>query len=301
MTIQISKRKWLSIDDKILFKKYLNQEEHQLSPYSFCNIYIWNKLFDVFWHVIDEHLCVFFKDRNNCFMYLSPLGEKIRKKIIDACFKVMDESNADKSLSRIENVEEKHISLYKKWGFGVREKDDDYIYLREDLAELRGTRYKSKRSAYNYFKKHYTFDYKKYDSSCMDSCLHLCQRWVENNRKKNIDTIYQQMLNDSFLCQKVALANFSQLDFVAKVIEQKGEIISYTIGYKLASDMFCNIFEVSDQNYKGLSQYIFREFCRELTDYKYINAMDDSGLKNLKKVKTSYRPLMYVSNYLVGR
>ena len=54
--------------------------------------------------------------------------------------------------------------------------------------------------------------------------------------------------------------------------------------------MFCVLLEVCDLKFKGISEYIFREFCRGLTDYKYINTMDDSGLENLRISKLSYHP-----------
>jgi len=44
-----------------------------------------------------------------------------------------------------------------------------------------------------------------------------------------------------------------------------------------------------------------REFSRELGGYKYINIMDDSGLKNLKRVKLSYKPVRLVPSFTLAR
>ena len=49
----------------------------------------------------------------------------------------------------------------------------------------------------------------------------------------------------------------------------------------------------------GLAQYIFREFCRTLSRFEFINAMDDSGLEGLRRAKQSYHPAMMVPSYIV--
>jgi len=61
------------------------------------------------------------------------------------------------------------------------------------------------------------------------------------------------------------------------------------------------MFEVVDYKFKGLSQFIFREFACEMDEYKYINTMDDSGLINLTKVKKSYKPCELISNFIITR
>jgi len=64
--------------------------------------------------------------------------------------------------------------------------------------------------------------------------------------------------------------------------------MAFTFGFKLNKDTFCILYEITDLSIKGLSQFIFRQFCSELKNHRYINIMDDSGLVNLKRVKLSY-------------
>ena len=66
---------------------------------------------------------------------------------------------------------------------------------------------------------------------------------------------------------------------------------AYTFGFEITKDMFCVLLEVCDLKFKGISEFIFREFSREMNQYKYINAMDDSGLENLRISKLSYHPI----------
>jgi hypothetical protein len=107
------------------------------------------------------------------------------------------------------------------------------------------------------------------------------------------------MLEDSKRCLKLMLDNYRGLSLMGRVVKINQEIKAFTFGFKLNPNTFCILYEITDLSIKGLAQFIFAEFCRELKQYKYINIMDDSGLANLKKVKLSYHPVKLVPSYIV--
>ena len=91
--------------------------------------------------------------------------------------------------------------------------------------------------------------------------------------------------------------NHQALGLVGRVVFIDSCLKGYTFGYPLNSEIFCILFEVTDLSIKGLAQFLFRSFCQEGTAYRWINAMDDSGLENLKRVKLSYRPVKQLASY----
>lgn len=301
MSFNISQAKLLSIRDQIIFEKFLKLETRWLSPYNFANIFIWRKLYKIFWHIIQDCLCIFFKDAHGCFMYLPPLGEKVSKEVVEKCFSIMDEFNANKQISRIENVELQNIAFYQKLGFIAKEKPGDYLCLRQDLANLKGNKFKSKRSAYNYFVKNHKSEYCPYRVSCKNNCLLLCRNWMRGRKRQHAEPLFQGMLEDSFASQKQALNNFAKLKLLARVVKVDKKIVGYTFGYELNPTTFCVLFEVCNLNFKGIAQHISRQLCLELTGYKYINIMDDSDLDNLRRVKMSYKPLKIIPNCIIRR
>ena len=125
--------------------------------------------------------------------------------------------------------------------------------------------------------------------------------WVKQRQSNALDSLYAAMLEDNLFTQKIALRDYLQLGLSGRVIKVNGKISAYTLGYQLNPDTFCILSETTDLNIKGISQYIFREFSRELTWYKYINIMDDLGLENLAKVKLSYRPIRLITAYNIER
>jgi uncharacterized protein len=175
--------------------------------------------------------------------------------------------------------------------FNSLKKFPDYIYLREDLAGLNGSKYRHKRASCNYFSKNYKFQYLPYKQSMKNDCLKLFSKWASARKRKFSDLYYHKLLEDSFSGHKLAIENFKALGLTGRVIKIKGKISAYTFGFELKKDMFCVLLEVCDLKFKGISEFIFREFCKEMSDYKYINTMDDSGLENLRISKLSYHPL----------
>jgi len=288
----------LSLKDKTLIDKFLAKECSELAVYNFANIYIWRKFFDMEWAMINDALCIYFKDKIGAFLYLSPLGNR-EGKTLQKAFAVLDGLNKNKSFSRIENAEERHIPGYLKLGFDCRKKSSDYICRSKDLAALSGNRFKSKRASLNYFLKHNKFTYFPYLPKDKSACLKLYDLW--SSQRVNPDSIYQHMLSDGKVALGEAMENYAELGLEGRLVVVDNELKAFTFGYKLNANTFCILFEITDLSMKGLAQFIFQRFACELKNYQFINIMDDSGLDNLKKVKLSYKPVKIVPAYSVTR
>ncbi len=291
----------ISLKDKGIFNKFLSLKPHQLSTYAFENIYIWKGLFDIKWFVFQDSLCVFFRDKTGCFLYLAPLSGDKNPEVIEKAFQIMDRFNKNKDISRIENIAEADISFYEDLGYTCQNKSYDYLCSRGELAGLQGNKFKSKRACFNYFTKHYEFRYLAFSLKHKDNCLELYDSWVKERKAKNQDRIYQGMMEDSRRSLKNALDNYSDLNFIGRVVSIDKKIKAFTFGFKLNPDTFCILYEITDLSIKGLSQFIFSRFSSELEGYKYINIMDDSGLENLQKVKLSYHPAKLIPAYIVKK
>jgi len=291
----------LSHKDKGILNKFLGLTRQELSVYAFENIYIWKGLFEIYWSVIEESLCIFFKDKMGCFLYLAPLSRDKKPQVIQKVFQMMDGWNKNKEVSRIENVAERDISFYEDLGYSCQIKSYDYLCRRQDLVQLRGNKFKSKRAVFNYFIKHYAFQYLPFSLKYRDDCIKLYNCWMRERKARNPDPIYRQMLQDSRVCLETTLDNYADLNFIGRIIRINKTTKAFTFGFKLNPDTFCILYEITDLSIKGLSQFIFRQFCSELKDYKYINIMDDSGLENLKIVKLSYHPVKLIPAYIITR
>ncbi|MFH0763343.1 MAG: phosphatidylglycerol lysyltransferase domain-containing protein [Candidatus Omnitrophota bacterium] len=291
----------ISLKDKKIFSYYLGLSGHVLSAYSFENIYIWRGLFDIFWLVIEGNLCVFFKDKIGCFMYLPPLGKRVTAGVLGKAFGIMDNLNLHPEVSRIENVEERAIKEYGKLGYLHQDKFCEYLYKRSSLAGLKGNSFKSKRACCNYFSKNYDFKYLNFIPKYKKECLELYERWADERKRHNQDTVYTGMLEDSRICLRRLLQDYKHLNFSGRVVIINKKVKAFTFGFALNKQIFCILYEVADLSVKGLAQFVFRGFCGDCGEYKYINIMDDSGIDGLKRTKISYHPFKLIPAYIISK
>ena len=289
----------LSLRDRPLFERYLHRGPHRLLLYSFANIYIWQGLFEIYWTLIDDALCVFFKDACGCFMYLPPLSAGFDPATVRSAWTVMDGFNRNPAVSRIENIEEDAVAGFSGCGLDCFEKSGDYLYRRSAMAALAGDRFKSKRADCNYFLKHHGgFVWRPYQKKDKAACIALYDRWAGGRAAKYSDPLYCGLLADSRNAFMHLLGAYGPLDAVGRVVECGGRLAACTFGCAVSPRVFCVQYEVAEPAMRGLSQYVFRRFCEELDTYEYINAMDDSGLENLTRVKLSYHPEVVLKNYV---
>ena len=291
----------LSLKDKALFDKHLSLGKHSLSVYSFANIYIWNKLFLISWVVINNNLCVFFQDKIGSFLYLEPLGRNIDSGVLKEVFKKLDSLNKNKCLSHIENIEEANLHLYRSESYEIVFKSHDYLCKRDDLASLKGNKFKSKRASFNYFTKHYDYKFSLLTLEDRKACLDLYDHWSKQRESQSFDQAYKYMLKDSRVSLFQALKYYKELKYYGFAVKIDKQIRGFTFGFQLNNDTFCILYEVTDLSIKGLAQFIFCEFSKKLKNFKYINIIDDSVLQCLKKVKNSYHPEKLISSYIIRR
>jgi hypothetical protein len=286
----------LRLKDKVVFDRFFLSSPQNLSMYSFASIFVWRKFFKIKWEIIEGSLCVFFANSLGCFMPIAPLGN-INQKTISQAFKVMDSRNCDKQASRIENIPEINLKIYKDLDLKIKQRFDEYIYDVSNLTKLSGKDFKTKRSTHNYFVKNYNYSFEKLDISMKDDCLKVYQDWAHTRSLKYNDPIYQACLEDTFCVQKEAFEHLNDLGFSGWVVKVDNHIKGYSLGIELNKQIFFIMFETADLEIKGLAQFLFKSFCQNLSAFKFVNAGDDSGFLNLKTVKQSYKPAKVLKSF----
>jgi uncharacterized protein len=284
-----------------------------LATWSFQPHYIWKDLFTYSWTEIDGWWCLFAEYSDGIYMPLPPLGPHaaIRfssgsplKHVLSRVMEFMHTRNRGSRVTRIENIPAGLKEEIQQWGYVLTPKDSDYLYHTSKLIHLKGNLYKSPRAAYNRVIRTHRIEFSPYRIIDQESCLTLFHRWV--HQKKDVpfsssgphEDAACLMLHDAASAHRVALQEFRELGLIGRVVWVDGTLKAYTFGYHLSQQVFCVLLEVADRAVYGLSQYLFREFCREFQQYPFINTMDDSGLPRLAGAKMSYHPCQLVPNFI---
>jgi hypothetical protein len=61
------------------------------------------------------------------------------------------------------------------------------------------------------------------------------------------------------------------------------------------------IIEKTNPALNGASAFIFREFAKHWSEYRFVNAQDDFGVDYLKSVKLSYHPVRLLKGYCLEK
>jgi Fe-S-cluster containining protein len=294
--------------DRPLFESTLNWTRTELSSYSWPALMVWKDHLQYYWTIIDRQFCLFARYVDGLFMPLPPMGEKLTPETVRNCFDRMDSINTHPAISRIENLSGEQVPVFEAMGLVIKPKEQEYLYDRDALVRLTGDRYKAKRWACNRFVRDHRdvpVRLEPYRSSDRDDCLALFDRWkkqqAESGSFPNQREEDRMMLEDTASAHRRALENITALGLTGRVVRLGGKIVGYTFGYPFRPGIFCVLLEVADREIAGLSAYLFREFCRELSGYETIHAMDDSGLERLRAAKLSHHPSKILTSYIATR
>ena len=173
--------------------------------------------------------------------------------------------------------------------FYIPERDYfDYIYLREDLATLKGKKYQPKRNHINNFKKRYTYEYLPITPEIVPQCLELERQWFKANNESAEE---EEELSDERRSLTYALHHAEELDLTGGAIRVEGKIIAFSFGAPINHDTFGVHVEKADVSYEGAYTVINQEFAAHLPEqYTYVNREEDLGIPGLRQAKLSYQP-----------
>lgn len=271
-----------------------------LAAYSFPYHFIWQGVLRYEWLELEGHFCLMASSAEGSFLALPPLGPDPSGPAMVRAFEFLSNRNQTAAVTRIENAPGALATRCRERGYRLVPKGPDYVYRRGDLVGLHGDRYKSQRVDYNHCVKQARPVLRAFRQEDAEACLALYRQWRKGVKEDEVSELARHLADDAEAAHRTGISHAADLGLVGRVVEVDGRVGGYTFGYPLNAQTFCVLFEIADRQVKGLGAYIFREFCRELEAYEFINTMDDSGLEGLRRAKLAYHPLRLVESYIVS-
>lgn len=279
-------KKW--IDERIGESGFLTCE------YTFGNIFSYTAKIDI--EVADVFECLVTKCRiNNFITYCYPAGKGDKIKAVE--FIIEDGKKEGKSFSifgmNTENAKELSENFVDRFDITLERDSFDYIYLSEDLINLKGKKYQPKRNHISFFMRNNNWSYERINKDNISECLQMSEDWLETSESEYIEDLESEMK-----IIRLVFKNYEALGYVGGLLRCDGKVIAYTMGERMNDEAFCVHFEKAYHDIRGAYPMINQQFVmNELSEYKYIDREDDVGAENLRKAKLSYHPALLPDKY----
>lgn len=279
--------KKLTLESREELQKFL-KNRFETSDMNFTNLFLWSFSENIQYLVEDEILYIkgFYEGDE---YYFSPVSKDENKDNIVAAVKKIKEKNG-----KIVFVPESYKEFLKDNFIVTEERDSfDYIYLQEDLAELKGRKFSSKKNKINKFTRTYNYTYEKISRENIEDIRIFQREWTENRKEDKI------IISENMGIEEI-LNNYEALELRGGVIKVDGKIVAYAIGEKLTENMGVIHIEKGIFDYQGsyqmINMYVANE---EFSDVEFINREDDFGSIGLREAKLSYHPTKFLKKYSI--
>jgi uncharacterized protein len=279
--------KEINIEDKLIMDKYLKSSKYGNCEYSFTNTFIWKHIYKVHYTIHKNSLVMVSFMNKNKPKFLMPLSDTNTTEIINDMISYCEQNNYDFKMTSLsyEMISDLKEIMPNKFNF-IENDLYDYIYSSEDLIQLGGKKYSSKRNHIKKFDKTYDYKYINITESNVQLCNDMLLKWCET-----LDC-EEESLKAEIIAVKSALSNITALELIGGGITVNDKLIAFTLGQPINDDTFNVHIEKAFTEYHGSYAKINNEFAiRNLSDYIYVNREEDLGVEGLRKAKQSYNPI----------
>lgn len=279
----------VSLADRERYLDLLEENGEYGCEFSFANLYLWGRQSIAFGH----GCALIFSHFNRRSVYPFPVGNGDVKACVDA---IIADAEARGIACRITGITAAKRglleSLYpEKFSFHCDEGTFDYVYAINDLAELKGKKYHSKRNHYNRFCEIYEgYTVNPINPENTDAVRAAAEKWyaqrLEADPNADLEMERVALLR--------ALRDFNALGMDGIFLEKDGEIMAFTLGSFLSGDTFDVQFEKAFTVFNGAYAAVNCEFAQYLQkkypNLLYLDREEDMGIEGLRKAKQSYHP-----------
>lgn len=305
----------IKTSDMTRINDILSKTDYTGSEYSMLYLQGWDFFDFPTMQIAFEDGCAFIKFKPNLqkedeesdsrgYIFLAPLAPEGRFcEAVEKLRRHCEESGDAFYISscRLQEAQQLDPNVYK-----IAHRDEyrdyaEYLYNPQDLIELKGKKYHSKRNFVSRFTNTYQGKYvfRTYREEDFDGVAALFSEWVKS---KSFDTYHDVYERQEKRVVKLALEySIKHPDrFFADVLEIDGKIRGFETGELTASEVGIVHLEKGDTDYDGIYPTLCQMFAaKHFRDVRFINRQEDMGLEGLRKSKMSYHPCGFVEKRII--
>lgn len=287
----------ITLADKDTITTFTMNSSRRNCDLSFSNLCSWRFLYDTQFAIIDQFLVFKFWAEGQ-LAYMMPVGTGDLKAVV---YDLIEDAHAEKQhfcMLGICSCMQDDLEAILPGQFTFTEDRDyaDYIYLRSDLATLKGKKFQAKRNHINRFRNTYpNYEYTPITPDRIQECMELEAEWCKVNHCDQ-----QEGTGNERRALIYALHHFEALGLMGGILHVDGKIVAFAFGMPINQETFGVHVEKADTNIDGAYAMINYEFANHIPEqFIYINREEDLGIEGLRKAKLSYQPATILDKYMV--
>jgi len=286
----------ITLQDKTTITSFTMNSYRRNCDLSFSNLCSWRFIYNTKFAIVDDFLVFKFR-ADNKLAYMMPVGQGDLKKVLqDLEEDARQEGEPFCMLGTCSGVRAELENIMPgRFTFTADRNYADYIYLRSDLATLKGKKFQSKRNHINKFKKEYNYQYRPITPDSIQECIDLEAKWCKMNdcdKQKNGTGNERQAII-------YALKHFEEIGLTGGMLYVDNKIVAFTFGMPINKETFGVHVEKADTSIDGAYTMINYEFANHIPEqFIYINREEDLGIEGLRKAKLSYQPTILLDKYM---
>ena len=287
----------IKLSDKPVFDKIFTGRRYENSWFTFTNLFVWRNTYSTEWAWLEDFIVIkYMSDGREYFLPPFVQAGKSFAVAVDRLAEEVVPSGADFSMQGIseamltevmEKFSEKYVSQPLRDRY-------DYLYRAEDLRELAGRRYHSKRNFVNRFRaENSDWHYEPLNKELAEECLQVASAWCGGRSCE-----MHAELQHEYEAISEAFTHYEELGLIGGLVRIGGKAEAFTLGEPMNEDTVVVHVEKADPAITGLYPVINQEFCRRLgAGVEYVNREEDMGNEGLRRAKESYYPVRLVEKY----
>ncbi|MDR2018294.1 MAG: phosphatidylglycerol lysyltransferase domain-containing protein [Syntrophobacterales bacterium] len=288
--------KSIELGDRSVFTRILKEYQPETSEWTFTNLFIWRDHYRFRWSVYGNLLIITGEQDGTGAYVMQPMGPPPRRDTALTVLKWLRKEEGV-SLPTIERVDAQMIEeLHGAPGLFIEPTHDhyDYVYLRDDLVQLAGNKYRTKRNRINRITRNHSFTFEPLEERHLEACLELQSNWCEVRRSEED----LSLLGEWGAIQE-AMENFEALGLQGGVITIGGKVKAFSVGEMLNDATAVIHIEKANPEISELYTIINQRCAQECWNVRYINREQDLGIPGLREAKLSYHPHHMAPKYRV--
>lgn len=267
------------------------------SDLSFANIYLLRDKYDIEITGYKDFLIRKYHGKGTRNGYTFPIGNGNLEKALK---EIEADAAARGEALRFSFVTEKQREMLEQIYPGRFEYIDDlgdcdYVYSRQDLAQLPGKSYHKKKNHVSKFTRQYPeFRYEELGKCNVEDAAVVEDGWYYDHLQSEDDS--QKLEYNSI---KEALNYYEELNLSGGIIYVDGVAVAMTIGSRISADTVDVHFEKAIGEYAVNGGYaaINNMYAKSQSGVEWLNREEDINIEGLRKAKQSYHPKILLKKY----